>query len=381
MVSMLILAIFFSMGSRAVFSPLMPALREEMGFSLATAGSLFLLVSMSYGIAMLLAGFLSSRLGHGRTVVTSLAIIALGLLISAASRGTALLAAGMILIGAAAGIYPASGLAMINTGIPASRRDRALSFHEIGPNLALLLSPLFVLALQPLWGWRGVLLCMSGISALAAAVFLRWGAPGSGRGAAPNIRILKDLLRSGRLWLGMMLLIAANAGVQGVYSILPAYLVEKSGFSPELVNLLLSISRISGVLILLRAGSLIGRFGRRRTIFWILVFSALCTGLIGLVRGGWVAAAVVLQPALLAGMFPPLLSSIADIGEPRYQNLTYSLAITAGVGIGGGGAPVLMGFLADHSLGWAGFLTVALFMLASAWLLHKTPSFGREPRN
>ena len=73
---------------------------------------------MSYGIAMLLAGFLSSRLGHGRTVVTSLAIIALGLLISAASRGTALLAAGMILIGAAAGIYPASGLAMINTGIP-----------------------------------------------------------------------------------------------------------------------------------------------------------------------------------------------------------------------------------------------------------------------
>lgn len=377
MTGMLVIAIFFSMGSRVIFSPLMPILQREMAFSLSTAGLLFLLVNIIYGVAMLLSGFLSARIGHGNTIVAALITITLGMVLTALAAGVPLLAGGMLIIGAGAGIYPPSGIAMINTKISLKHRNTAYAFHEIGPNLALLLSPLIVLAFQPVFGRRGVLLWMAGVCALAAAAFLRWGAPDSGKGAAPNLNTLGTILRLRGVLLGIVVLSAAVAGMQGVYAILPAYLVTEYGLSPEYVNRIVSLSRVAGILLLLRSSAIIARFGRRNIIMMILLFSALCTALIGVVKGPAISLVVILQPALLALLFPPILSSIAEVGEPHYQNLTYAVVITAAVGIGGGAAPAVLGFFGDLGLGWIGFSSIALFMAAGIIFLRATPDFGR----
>lgn len=178
---MLVLAIFFSMASRLIFSPLMPSLQEEMGFGLSAAGTLFLLVSVTFGLSMLLSGFLSSRLGHGGTVGISLATITLGLLLTALTRGPFLLAAGMMLIGAGAGLYSPSGMTMLSTEIDPKYRNTAFALHEIGPNLAFML-------------------------------FLRRNAPGHTRGTAPEVKILGTLLRSRGTVLGILLLSASDGG-------------------------------------------------------------------------------------------------------------------------------------------------------------------------
>ncbi|MDA3959130.1 MFS transporter [Oceanispirochaeta sp.] len=378
MVSMLILAVFFSMASRAVFSPLMPTLQAEMGFSLSAAGTLFLLISISYGITMLLSGFLSARIGHGKTITVSLGMISLGLMLAACSQGIVLLAVALIFIGAAAGIYPPSGLVMINTKIDIKYQSTALSFHEIGPNAALLLAPLIVLSLEPWFGWRGVLLWMAFICALAAVAFQRWGAPSGGMGTAPDFKIVGTLLRKKHTILGMSILCAALAGLQGVYVILPAYLVTEHHMQSHIVNLALSGSRVAGILLLMRTGKIINRFGRRRTISGVLLFSACFTGLIGVVRGPMILAVVIAQPAIMAILFPALLSSIAEIGDPRYQNITYSLIITVGVSIGSGVVPALLGIFGDMGIGWAGFIVLALLMIMPVLFLRRMPDFGED---
>jgi predicted MFS family arabinose efflux permease len=376
MITMLVIAVFFSMGSRAIFSPLMPSMQEELGINLSTVGTLFLLVSVSYGIAMLLSGFLTARIGHGKTIVTALAAISLGLALSAVATNLILLACGLILIGAGAGTYPPSGIVMINTKISLKRRNTAFAFHEIGPNMALLTMPLFVIVLEPWFGWRGVLFFMAAISGLSALAFLRWGAPNSGLGTAPNLRTLSIILRERKTILGMLILSAALSGIQGVYAMLPAFLVTEYALEPRFVNILLSLSRITGVVLLMRTESLINRFGRRRTIMGVLLFSALFTALIGIVKGTLISIVVVMQPALLTLVFPPLLSSIADIGEFRYQNLTYAVVITVGVSIGSGVAPALLGLFADLGLGWLGFIVLALYMSLAVLFLRATPDFG-----
>ena len=378
MVSMLILAVFLSMSSRVVFAPLMPALQEVMGLSLSAAGTLFLLISICYGVAMLLAGFLSARIGHGKTITLSLSLISLGLILAACSQGVLMLSAALILIGSAAGIYPPSGLMMINSKIDTKYRSSALSFHEIGPNAALLLAPLIVVSLEPLFGWRGVLLWMALISAMAAVAFQRWGAPSGGMGTAPDYKTVGTLLRKKDTILGMTILCAAVAGLQGVYVILPAYLVTEHNMPSRLVNLVLSGSRLAGILLLMRAGGIINRFGRRKTISSVLLFSACFTALIGIVHGPMIMAVVIAQPAILAILFPALLSSIAEIGDPRYQNITYSLIITVGVSIGTGVVPALLGVFGDLGLGWAGFIALALLMVMPVLLLRSMPDFGED---
>ncbi len=378
MISMLVIAVFFSMASRTIFSPLMPMLQKELGFSLSTAGTLFFLISVIYGVTMLFSGFLSARIGHGKAIVVALAAISLGLFLAAVSRGIVPLAMGMLLIGAGAGTYPTSGLVMINTTISLERRSTAFSFHEIGPNLALLVSPLIVLALEPWFGWRGVLIWLSAASFIGSMVFLRWGAPGSGLGAVPRFSTIGKILKLRTTILGMVIMSAALAGQQGVYAILPAYLVTEHGLSSRYVNILLSISRVTGIILLLRSGPVINRIGRRTTIFGVLFFSALCTALLGILQGIPLAAAVIAQPALLTVLFPAVLSSLSEIGDIRYQNITYAVIITIGVGGGVGVAPAILGVMGDLGIGWLGFILLAVYMTIAMIFLRVTPVFGCE---
>jgi len=378
LISMLIIAVFFSMAARAIFSPLMPALQNELGGTLSTAGTLFLLANISYALAMLFSGFLAARIGHGKTIVVALASIAFGLSLTAIAPGIILLGVGMLFIGAGAGAYPPSGIAMINKKISIRGRSTAFSFHEIGPNLALLLSPLLVLAMEPWIGWRGVLVWMAAVCGLASLAFLRWGAADSGIGAAPDLRTIGTILSLRGTLVGMVILSATLAALQGVYSILPAYLVIEYSLSPQYVNFLVTASRIASVLLLLRAGAVINHFGRRQTIIWVLLFSSIFTALIGLVQGTLVSIIVIIQPALLAVLVPALLSSVAEIGEIRYQNITYSVVISVGVSVGVGVTPALLGFFGDLGLGWVGFLALAGYMVSAALFLLATPDFGRD---
>ncbi len=378
LITMLIIAVFFSMAARVIFSPLMPALQDELGGTLSTAGTLFLLTNISYALAMLFSGFLAARIGHGKTIVAALVSITLGLLLTAIAPGLMLLAAGMLLIGAGAGAYPPSGIAIINAKISVRGRSTAFSFHEIGPNLALLLAPLIVLALEPWFGWRGVLVWMAAVCGLASVAFLRWGSADSGVGTAPDIKTMGTILRLRGTLVGMVILSATLAGLQGVYSILPAYLVTEYSLPSQYVNFLVTVSRVACVLLLLRAGAIINYFGRRRTIIWILLFSSFFTALIGLVQGTLASIIVIIQPALLAVLIPALLSSVAEIGEIRYQNITYSVVISVGVSVGAGLTPALLGLFGDIGLGWVGFIALAGYMISAVLFLLATPDFGRD---
>jgi MFS family permease len=379
MMSMLVLVIFSSMTARVIFSPIMPALQNELGFGLTLAGSLFLLMNVSYGIVLLLAGFLSSRIGHGLSIVVSLSAVATGIGIAAAASAVWMLIAGILLMGAGAGLYPSSGLVMINTKIDEEHRSTAFSFHEIGPNLALLAAPIIVVLLRPHLGWRGVLFAVGGLALTAALVFWRWGAANSGKGAVPNLSTVGTILRLRTALLAMMVLSAALSGVQGVYAILPAYLVSTHGLAEDFVNVLVSFSRVAGIVLLVTAGPLINRIGRRQTIAGVLLVSAVLTALLGLTSGTMLAVVVVAQPALLSVLFPAALATIGTIGEAQYQNVTYSLVITIAVGLGAGLAPTVLGAFGDLGVGWIGFVAVGIYMVTAVFFMWRTPEFGRHP--
>jgi len=378
MIFLLIIAVFFSVVGRAIFSPLMPYLQEELAISLTTVGTLFLLVSISFSFVMVLSGFLTAWVGHGNTVVAALVLILVGLVISASAGNAMILACGMICIGAGAGTYAPSGIAMINTKISIEKRSAAFSFHEIGSNGAVLLAPLIVLAAVPLLGWRGVLLLLAFLTGVASITFYFFGAPGSGVGAKPNLNTIGTILRLPHAYVGMLMFSTSLAGLHGVYSILPAYLVEHSTWSAEHVNSLVTLSRVISISLLLFAGPIIKIVGKRNTIIVVLLYTGMLTGLISVVEGRMLEIVVVFQPALIAVMCPAQLSCLAEIGEAWFQNVTTALVVTVGMIVGAGVVPALVGALGDLGIGWCGFVSLALFMLLAVVILMLNPSFGKR---
>lgn len=378
MIVLLIIAVFFSVVGRAIFSPLMPYLQEELTISLTTVGTLFLLITISYSLFMILSGYLTAWIGHGYTIVAALVSIMVGLLIAAVAPNTIILAVGIVCIGAGAGAYAPSGIAMINSKVSIEKRSTAFSFHEVGSNGAVLLAPLIVLLTVSLLGWRGVLLLLASLAGASSIAFYFLGTSESGVGAKPNLSTIGTILRLPHAYVAMLMFATSLAGLHGVYSILPAYLVEHTTWSAEHVNSLVTLSRVISISLLLCAGPIIRVLGKRNTIIMVLLFTGLLTGLISVAEGRLLEIVVILQPSLIAVMFPTQLACLADIGESWYQNVTTAVVITAGMIVGVGIVPVLVGVFGDLGIGWFGFVSIALFMLFAVIILLLVPSFGKD---
>jgi hypothetical protein len=118
--------------------------------------------------------------------------------------------------------------------------------------------------------------------------------------------------------------------------------------------------------------------GKRKTMITCLLYTGMITALISVSRGRVLEIAVVLQPAMIAVMFPAQLSCLAEIGESWYQNVTSALVITVGMTVGAGVVPACIGALGDQGSGWVGFVSLGLLMVVTAVVLKFISSFGRS---
>jgi MFS family permease len=57
---------FLNFTTRAVISPLLPVIEDELGITHALAGSLIFFLSIGYAVSLLLSGVLSPRMGYKR---------------------------------------------------------------------------------------------------------------------------------------------------------------------------------------------------------------------------------------------------------------------------------------------------------------------------
>jgi predicted MFS family arabinose efflux permease len=371
--------IFFGMLSRVIFSPLIVNIRDEFGMSLAQAGSVFFIIYLGYSPAMLASGYLAARLRHRGCVVLSLVLNAAGLVIAALSGSFGVLAAGLFLTGVGSGIYPPSGMAAIAEVVSPARRGFAIAVHELGPNIALFAAPLVALALHGRLGWRGILLVIVCANLLGAFLYSRQTIGGNTRGRSPRFDRLRAVVRLKEAWFILALFTAAQCALQGLFAILPMYLVVTRGLDPDTVNKLVSVSRISGILLLPVAGTLADIFGARRVILTVFTVSGVATVFVGLTGGLALAVSVIAQPALMTAFYPAALVIITNLGPPESQNVTYSVIISIAVFAGNGIMPLFFGWLGDLGVQSAGFSVLAGILLIAAFSVYKNRAFGGKP--
>ncbi|MDR1625401.1 MAG: MFS transporter [Spirochaetia bacterium] len=376
LVALLTLVLFMSNVSRVVFAPLLVPIMDELGFSQSRAGSLFLLIALGYAPGMFFSGCITARIRYRGAILFSLVFQGTGLLVTALGGSFPVMAAGLVLIGMGSGAYPPSGNASLAAVIRPEKRSLAMAVHEMGPNLGFLAAPLIVLALYGLVGWRGILLVLVCVNYLVALVYARQGFGGEAYGRTPRFGRLRAVLRLPEAWLCFALECVGLCALQGVFTILPMFLVTARGLEPDLVNKLVSLSRVSCILALAASGYLINIIGARAVIIAAFTVSGALTVCLGLATGTPLIVAVIAQPALMATVFPAALLILFTIGPPESQNVTFSLLISFAVLVSNGLLPTFFGWLGDHGILPAGFVGLAAAIFLCAFLIHKNRSFG-----
>jgi NNP family nitrate/nitrite transporter-like MFS transporter len=374
---LLTLLFFMSFMARIVQAPLMPAIEKDLHITHAEAGSLFFIISAGYFITLMGSGFVSARITHRWTMVLSIACTGLALLATAASESLWQLRAGLFLTGLCAGLYLPSAIAAITGFVSPRHWGKAIAIHEVAPNLAFVLAPLFAEALLALYPWKIVLAVLGVGAILSSAAFLRFTRAGAFAGESPNFRSIGALGRLPSYWLMILLFGLVISGSLGIYTMLPLFLVSAHGLERDFANTLLAVSRIPGVLVAFGSGWFTDRIGPKRTILLILALNGLLTMALGIAPTAWLPCIVFIQPALAVCFFPAGFAAISLMAPAGARNIAVSMVTPFGFMIGAGVVPALIGWSSDLYSFSVGFLLVGGLILTGS-LLSRMLAIGRR---
>jgi ACS family hexuronate transporter-like MFS transporter len=286
-----------------------PLIRENLGLSVAQAGSFLSAYYLGASLMSLPAGWLADRWGVLGTMVLGQAVIALGLLAASASPSFALLIGLMVVAGSGYGMLNPTTAKAVMAWFPRRQRATAVGIKQVGLPLGGALGALLVPPLALEFGWRpAVALSASVIALLAALTWLLYRDPPRSQLEAPakGSGALREVLRNRDLWL-LSVATLIFAGVQTAFlSFLVLYLRDVLG-----VPLLAAARYLVGAQVLGMAGRVVfgmlsdRLFGGRRRI--VLIIAAVGSGTSALLMAAT-------APGIAAWLLAPLTFGFGFFG-------------------------------------------------------------------
>jgi NNP family nitrate/nitrite transporter-like MFS transporter len=359
---------FLNFFTRTSFSPILPLIEDALSLTHGEAGGLILSFSLGYSVTLLIAGRYVSVWGYKRTVFAS--ITGLGIVLTALQGVDHYLGyhALFLLLGLSAGCYLPAILPIITEMYESSHWGKAIGLHDSAASVAFLSAPILIAFGLQFLPWKRILFLL-GLACLMIP-FLFWKVAVEPRPAVSRVRSrYLDLFRRKPILIMIGAWILAAATNIGVYSILPLYLIKERGMNYATANNLVGISRIGGIAVQICIGFLVDRFGYSRLIFLSLFTAGLSTIFLAIAPNPSILTVLIfIQAAFSLAFFPVGLAAIAKLTTPEERPMGIGAIISSGVIFGTGGAPFLLGLIADHAsftvglLGLGGVTVLSTFM-------------------
>jgi nitrate/nitrite transporter NarK len=344
---------------RVGFAPLIPTFMTDLGISYAAAATIMTAYFWTYMAVQLPVGVLTDRLGPRRMMLTSLAVLALGVLAFPLSRDytQSLVTRGLIGLGAAGLWLP--GLRLIHEWFPPQERGRATGLFSagggVGGTMALMLVPVLAERLGWRWGYAVTLV------PLLAAVTLIYCFVHSGplaerrTGAVASrstVTALKVVLGTRALWSINVAVLFSYGAFIALVTFLPAFLQKQEGLAPGRAGLVTGLVTAGTVVSWPLAGFISDWMGRRKGIYLfsqgMCVIACLTLALLVPGKGLMAAAPAALFAGLmLGGMVTPFVM-VVDL-FPADLIGTASGVVNTFCFVGSLLIPVLVGKILDVS--------------------------------
>ena len=353
---------YLNFSTRSIFSPILPLIEDTLSLSHGEAGGLFASLAIGYSLTLLVAGRFAAVWGYKRTVVSG--FIGIGLVFIGLQWAESYTAFHILFffLGVATGTYLPSILPIITETYESKHWGKALGIHDSAASLSIFSIPVLVSISLYFLSWR-ILLLILGAASLLLPIYFWKVAIEPKRERSPKKGLISDLFKNRAIWIIGFIWIFAAGSCLGVYSILPLYLIKERGIDFHFANTLFGISRVAGTFVSILTGFLIDRYGYRTMLILSLVTTGLST--IGLSLSSslpMILVSLILQATLSLAFFPAGLAAISNLTTLSERSMAIGVAVSIGVIFGMGGAPFILGLVADHlsfrvGIFWLGIMT------------------------
>ena len=366
-----------------------PAMQKELDLSPTQWGWVVGIFALSYAIFEIPSGAMGDRIGP-RRILTRIVLwwSAFTALTGVVSNYFVLLGVRFAFGAGEAGAYP-NASSSVSRWFPTTERARAIGTVWMASRIGGALSPLLVVPIMVMWGWRSAFYIFGAVGVVWCVIWYWWyrDLPSEKAGVTPQeLAEIGDtqraphglpwgqVLRSANLWKIMLMYHTYCWGSYFYLSWMPTYLAKGRGFSPDEMKIYAMLPFIAGALGNLTGGTLsdimVRKFGLslgRRVIGTAgLAASALCMFFTGFTGDRYLAVALLtLGYFSMDCMLPPSWAVCTDVGG-KYAGAVSGTMNMAGQ-FGSFMSSVAFGKLVDHYGGrydiplmiFGGFLAVS----------------------
>lgn len=318
----LFLVLFLGVADNQTLSPLLPAIRAQMGSSSSQVGLLFTGYALAAGLSVLAWGPLSDAYGRKRGLLTGLLVFGLGSIISLFSRTLAALLAGRIVTGMGASMLSLNTISYAADYFPYEQRGWAMGSIFSSYFAALILGVPIGSAVGEAFGWNVVfglaftsaVILLAAVGKLLPAHSLPTGRRISQLFLLGYIRIYAGFLKRHGSAGALASSFLASAGTMGFMAFVGIWLHDDFGVSGRQISLVFLASGAASLLASPFAGSLSDRLGKRSQ--FVVSSFALSFLLIILPRVAWgailfaVVGSISLAAAFRQGPMEALITEV-----------------------------------------------------------------------
>lgn len=365
----LTLVFYCTFVARIIFSPLLPMVQKDLGLSHAASGAIFFWVSSGLFASSILSGVFSYIFSIRYLVYFSSFGIGLTLLSGIFISSLTSIYVVCVFIGFFAGFYLSGGIAIITSIVEKNYWGKALSIHELAPNLSFVSAPFIAEILIRFMHWRYVLIILGFLAILSGIIFLIFGQGGDSKAKGVAFSSLFNIVSRKEFWIMALLFGLCVGAAMGVFSMLPLFLVTEKGFVYKDANYLVGFSRLFAILAAFLSGIITDKIGFKKVIFFVVILASLCTILLAFSNKSLIPVFVLLQPFFAQGFFPAGFAALSHLSTQDERAMVVGLTIPVGVLIGAGGFPWIIGFVGDKISLKMGLLLVALIIGTGAMLI------------
>ncbi len=296
-----------------MLGPLLVALADDFGTSIAVSGQLAAATFVTLGITAPLVGPISDTYGRRPVLLIGVLLMALGVLGSGAAWSYGSLMATRLITGVGLAMLPPTIMAALADDLPPEKLGKAVGFITSSSWVGVAIGVPAIALLGYLGGWRLPFYVTGGLS-LALWVPLYLSLPSGQRRLGQSIDLINRFKVIGRQSASWYVLIAnatQAAALVGLMTYFAAYMIESYGWDE---------AKTAPGLAMLGVGAVIGSFaggfiaGRARRLEWLAAISLTSGAVTGLFfvldAHAWIVVAVAFAASVLVSVSVPVLTTL-----------------------------------------------------------------------